>query len=58
MLTKLSLVLVTHLSVPINSKFSFVWGRNVDDYTDKKVTMTQKKINHRNSILKHPKRVL
>jgi len=54
MLTNLSLVLVTHLSVSINSKFSFVLG----DYTDKKVTMTQKKINHRNSILKHPKRVL
>ena len=26
MLTNLSLVLVTHLSVPINSKFSLVWG--------------------------------
>ena len=38
MLTNLSLVLVTHLSVPINSKFSFVWGRNVDDYTDKKMS--------------------
>ena len=51
MLTNLSLVLVTHPSVPINSNFSFVLG----DYTDKKVTKTQKKINHRNSILKHPK---
>lgn len=58
MLTNLSLVLVTHLSVSINSKFSFVLGRNLDDYTDKKVTMIQKKINHRNSILKHSKRVL
>ncbi len=36
MLTNLSLVLVTHLSVSINSKFGFVWGRNVDDDTDKK----------------------
>ena len=33
MLTNLSLVLVTHLSVPINSKFSFVLG----DYTDQKM---------------------
>lgn len=38
MLTNLSLVLVTHLSVPINSKFSLVLGRNVDDYTDKKMS--------------------
>ena len=45
MLTNLSLVLVTHLSVSINSKFSFVLG----DYTDKKVTMIQKKINSRPS---------
>lgn len=47
MLTNLSLVLVTHLSVPTNSKFSFVWERNVDDDTDKKMTMMQKKINNR-----------
>ena len=47
MLTNLSLVLVMPLSVSINSKFSFVCGRNVDDYTNKKMTMIQKKINNR-----------
>ena len=47
MLTKLSLVLVMPLSVSINSKFSFVLWRNVDDCTDKKMTMIQKKINNR-----------
>jgi|GEM_PF-6393537 hypothetical protein len=47
MLTKLSWVLVTPPSVSINSTFSFVLGRNVDDDTDKKMTMIQKKINNR-----------
>ena len=34
MQTNLSLVLVTHLSVPISSKFSFVWGlhRQKDEF--------------------------
>ena len=38
MLTNLSLVLVTHLSVSINSKFSFVLGKDVDDETNKKMS--------------------